>query len=230
MKKSLLILMTALTLVIAGCADDDEDTSTPIPVTKGTYDVEFFGSGVENCVGALCSLADAFYISNDCAAAENTYGIPIGVDGKNNCDVASGQVTLNLGKISIVENDNGTLSITTKMYMTGGTVELSAADKYQYTVYSAATKQDDGSYTGTGVMGSSLDTSVDPNVPTDPMTDFQESTFTITGVDSDTIRIDLTLVGKTVLGTLLVNAPTIVVANKVSDTPDNLTNEVPTLN
>ena len=114
------------------------------------------------------------------------------------------------------------MTITSRMQMEGGAVDLSEADKYQYTIYNVASTT-----SGTGVTGWNYD--VANNAPSAAATDFPNSPFTVTQLEDGSVRIDMTLVGKTVttmVGALTVDAKNTIILKKVDDTTDALENTI----
>ena len=228
MKKSLLLILASLFAIFAltGCAEDSKNnnggTTPTTPGTvpaeyAGTYEVVFFGSQVTNVrdAGSLGSMADMFYISNDCAKAAELYPDVIGANGKNNC-TAEGQSTLLDGKV-VIAVDNGNMNVTSRMQMEGGAVDMSPADKYQYTIYNLAT-----SLSGKGVKGYNYDEA--NNAPSATATEFPESPFQVTKLDDGSIRIDMTLVGKVVEGIATVDAKNTIILKKLSNDTTALKN------
>lgn len=238
MKKSFLFLLISIMTVflIAGCAEDTTtggDTTppsnTPVDPAKpetlnGTYEVTFFGSQVTNIRDKqnefMAGMADMFYISNDCTKAKELYPNVIGASGKNNC-TAEGQSTLLDGSVLITVSATD-MNITSRMQMEGGTVEMSATDKYQYTVYNKTS--DLTNFTGKGVKGWNYDDV--NNKPSAASTDFPESPYTVTINEDGTVRIDMTLVGKIVTGIATVDAKNTIILKKVNDDTTPLDNAI----
>lgn len=190
----------------------------------GTYEVNFFGSEVTNVRPAeQAGFATMFYISNDCAKATELYPnniniqpVPPAVFMKNGCTPES-QSALQKGVIAIQLKD-GKLYTTSKMEMKGGTVDISAPDKYQYTSYSGAV-HDEGSasFSGTGVTGSNYD--VKGNAVSATPIESPATPFEVTlSEDGKSIDIKMTLIDKsvTMIGAT-VDAVTRVLATKVGD-------------
>ena len=228
MKKSLLLILASLFAVfaLAGCAEDSKNnnggTTPTTPGTvpaeyAGTYEVVFFGSQVTNVrdAGPFGSMADMFYISNDCAKAAELYPDVIGANGKNNC-TTDGQSTLLDGKI-VIAVDNGNMNITSRMQMEGGSVDMSPADKYQYTIYNLAS-----SLSGQGVKSYNYDAA--NNAPSATAAEFPESPFTVEQLADGTVRIDMTLVGKVVEGIATVDAKNTIILKKLSNDTTALKN------
>lgn len=231
MKKSLLLILASLFAVFAltGCAEDSKnDTPAPTPGSvpselAGTYNVTFFGSQVTNAKSdnpVFATTADALYISNDCVKAAELYPDVIGVNNKNNCGVDT-QSTLLDGQV-VISVVNGNMTITSRMQMEGGAVDLSEADKYQYTIYNVASTT-----SGTGVTGWNYD--VANNAPSAAATDFPNSPFTVTQLEDGSVRIDMTLVDKSVnaFGMQgIVDAKNTIILTKVNDTVVTLENKI----
>lgn len=228
MKKSLLFILASLIAIFAltGCADEPakEEGNKPLPAELqeylGTYTVTFFGSQVTNATGSLASMAEMFYISNDCKKAEELYPTIVNKNGKNNCNESQKQQsTLLVGQV-VIKDDNGKLLITSKMEMQGGAVDHSSEDKYQYTVYYPTS-----SLSGEGVKGWNYDEK--NNKPSATSTEFPESPFTIKKESDGTYRLDMTLVGKKVMsGAVTLDAKNTILLKKESNTPTELKNEV----
>lgn len=231
MKKSLLLILASLFAIFAltGCAEDSKnDTPAPTPGSvpselAGTYNVTFFGSQVTNAKSdnpVFATTADALYISNDCVKAAELYPDVIGVNNKNNCGVDT-QSTLLDGQV-VISVVNGNMTITSRMQMEGGAVDLSEADKYQYTIYNVASTT-----SGTGVTGWNYD--VANNAPSAAATDFPNSPFTVTQLEDGSVRIDMTLVDKSVnaFGMQgIVDAKNTIILTKVNDTVVTLENKI----
>lgn len=238
MRKSFLFLLVSIMTVflIAGCADDttskggtgnNDGGSATFPEELnsllGTYEVTFFGSQVTNVRdgGILASMADMFYISNDCTKAKELYPDVIGAGGKNNCTV-EGQSTLLEGVVQFSKNANNQLVVTSRMQMEGGTVDMSATDKYQFTEYNPTS--DFTTLSGKGVKGWNYDEV--NNKPSATATDFPESPYTITINSDGTVRVDMTLVGKVVPSIATVDAKNTIILRKLSDDTTPLENKI----
>ena len=239
MKKSLLLILASLFAIfaLAGCAEEEKnDTPAPIPNTpvdltkpetlNGNYEVTFFGSQVTNVRDAnpdnpfLGSMADLFYISNNCDKAKELYPDVIGANGKNNC-TAEGQSTLLDGKV-VITVANNEMNIASRMQMEGGSVEMSQVDKYQFTKYYKT--NDLTRFSGTGVTGWNYDDV--NNTPSAASTEFPESPYTVSKLADGSIRIDMTLVGKVVTGIATVDAKNTIILKKVNDDTTALANAI----
>ena len=236
MKKSLLLILASLFAIfaLAGCAEEEKnDTPAPIPNTpvdltkpetlNGNYEVTFFGSQVTNVRDAdpfVGSMANLFYISNNCDKAKELYPDVIGANGKNNC-TAEGQSTLLDGKV-VITVANNEMNIASRMQMEGGSVEMSQVDKYQFTKYYKT--NDLTTFSGTGVTGWNYDDV--NNTPSAASTEFPESPYTVSKLADGSIRIDMTLVGKVVTGIATVDAKNTIILKKVNDDTTALANAI----
>ena len=230
MKKSLLLILASLFAVFAltGCAEDSKnDTPAPTPPPAdlaGTYNVTFFGSQVINprdvSVPSFEGTLSAFYISNNCVQAAELYPDIVNQNGQNSCTTDT-QSTL-LDSAVVIDIVNNQMNITSRMQMEGGAVEYSETDKYQYTVYNPAT-----SLSGMGVKGWNYD--VTNSSPSASSTDFPESPFKVTTLSDDSVRIDMTLVGKKINAfglTATVDAKNTIILTKVSNDTTALENAI----
>lgn len=191
---------------------------------QGTYDVTFFGSGVENVrPDSLTQTAAYNYITNNSASA-----ISAGLCTDNATQVnpgtlpfcnSSSQVTMIGGKLVITVDGGGLINIVSKMQMDGTILAFSPADKYQYTEYYPT-----ASLTGTGVKGYNFDATA--GAPSTALTENPLSPFAIS-VENGELRINLTLKDKSVFnGMITVDANTRVYAKKTSNKTDPLTNDL----
>lgn len=233
MKKSLLLILASLFAIfaLAGCAEEEKNDTpattpnTPVDLTKpetlnGNYEVTFFGSQVTNAPAGMEMFLSAAYISNDCVKAAELYPDVINQSGLNQCNSES-QATLLDGKV-VITVANNEMNITSRMQMEGGIVELSPVDKYQFTKY--YTTKDLTRFSGKGVTGWNYDDV--NNAPSAASTEFPESPFEVTKLDDGSIRIDMTLVGKSVLGMAIVNAKNTIILKKVNDDTTALANAI----
>ena len=224
MKKSLLFILASLIAIFAltGCADEPAKEEGPKvtlidPTVAGTYEVQFFGSQVK--AKTPNPLVESFYVTNDCAKAKQLLPDVIGVGGKNNCTTSSNSKILD-GKVVITVDETGML-IVSRLQMEGGTVDMSAADKYQYTEYNKT-----ANVSGQGVKGWNYDEKT--SKPSTNPTDFPNSPFSIEPDKSDksVLHLNMTLVGKVVLNNVEVDAINTIILKKVSDSTNKLENKI----
>lgn len=170
----------------------------------GTYKIVFFGSQVvehtqkkdsvfDSVSDKFDILADKFYISNNCKKAEELYPTIVNRGLRNKCNTVTQSKILE-GIVSISYDDKNFLHIKSRMQMEGGVVDMSASDRYQYTVY--APIKDGKSLKGKGVVNWNYDSL--NNSPSSSSVSFSESPFYITKLGKDKLRIDITLIGKNV--------------------------------
>lgn len=170
----------------------------------GTYKIVFFGSQVVEHIqkndsssnrvpDKFDSLADKFYISNNCKKAQELYPAIVNRGLKNKCNAVTQSQILE-GIVSISYDNKNYLHIKSRMQMEGGVVDMSASDRYQYTVY--APIKNGKSLKGKGVVNWNYDSS--NNSPSASSISFSESPFYITKLGKDKLRIDVTLIGKNV--------------------------------
>ncbi len=158
---------------------------------SGIYKITFFGSQVVNIRNAsFTTVADLYYISNDCKKAEELYPNIVNNGIKNKCNFLSQSKLLD-GMVAIVYNDNY-FHIKSRIQMENGVVEMSESDKYQYTIYSPVI--DDVVLQGKGMTNWNYNTK--KNTPAHHSTVFLDSPFVITKLNNGVIRLDATLVGK----------------------------------
>lgn len=203
---------------------------------SGTYDVTFFGSGVENVryadngtlmPNSVAGMAKMYYISNDCKRAISmglAQGEGASFSKTNSCNDDAGdknkynQAKLIGGKVSI-KIENGVMSVTSKMQLDGVPFSLAPEDKYQFTVYDPVS-----SFTGVGVKGYNLDAVT--KQPSDVLTENPSSPFEVS-MEGRELKIHMILKDKPVaLISAIVDANTLVYAKKVSDTPTDFTNDL----
>lgn len=170
----------------------------------GTYKIVFFGSQVvehtqkkdsafDGVSDKFDSLADKFYISNNCKKAQELYPAIINHGLRNKCNTVTQSKILD-GIVSISYDDKNFLHITSRLQMEGGVVDMSASDRYQYTVY--APIKYGNSLKGKGIVSWNYDST--NNSPSSNSVSFSESPFYITKLGKDMLRIDITLIGKNV--------------------------------
>lgn len=228
--------MDPVTLVNADASGFDKTGFVSLINFSGTYDVTFFGSGVENVRYAdngtpmpdsVAGMAKMYYISNDCKRAISmglAQGDGASLSKTNSCnDNASdknkyNQAKLIGGKVSI-KVENGLMSVTSKMQLDGVPFGFAPEDKYQLTMYTPVS-----SFTGIGVKGYNLDAVT--NQPSDVLTENPSSPFEVS-MEGQELKIHMILKDKPVaLISAIVDANTLVYAKKVSDTPTDFTNNL----
>ena len=186
------------------CAEQMQHTDI-----AGTYRIVFFGSQVvkheKEKDSALDGIADKFYISNNCKKAQELYPAIINHGLRNKCNTVTQSKILD-GIVSISYDNANYLHIKSRLQMEGGVVDMSASDRYQYTVY--APIKYGNTLKGKGIVSWNYDST--NNRPSSNSVSFLESPFYITKLGKDILRIDITLVGKNV---------------KVIDTKDKTLNE-----
>ena len=112
---------------------------------------------------------------------------------RNKCNTVTQSKILD-GIVSISYDNANYLHIKSRLQMEGGVVDMSASDRYQYTVY--APIKYGNSLKGKGIVSWNYDST--NNRPSSNSVSFLESPFYITKLDKDILRIDITLVGKNV--------------------------------
>lgn len=249
MKKSLFIILSCMlaAFIITGCSEDSDNNSgnsstgteggnTTLDYSKeltGTYEITFFGTQVTNAKGdneMIVGMADLMYISNDCAKAKELYPDIIDINMKNQCSTEDndgnpqkGIVEL-LDGIAVVSIENNKLKMSSRVQLAGRIMDtLAPADKYQFTEYYETT-----GLSGKGVKGWNYD--ADNNKPSAQPLDFPNSPYSLSVLDDGSVRIDLTLVGKSVNATrmdiITVDAKTTVIMQKKNDSTTPLENAI----
>ena len=174
------------------CAEQMQHTDI-----AGTYRIVFFGSQVvkheKEKDSALDGIADKFYISNNCKKAQELYPAIINHGLRNKCNTVTQSKILD-GIVSISYDNANYLHIKSRLQMEGGVVDMSASDRYQYTVY--APIKYGNTLKGKGIVSWNYDST--NNRPSSNSVSFLESPFYITKLGKDILRIDITLVGKNV--------------------------------
>lgn len=174
------------------CAEQMQHTDI-----AGTYRIVFFGSQVvkheKEKDSALDGIADKFYISNNCKKAQELYPAIINHGLRNKCNTVTQSKILD-GIVSISYDNANYLHIKSRLQMEGGVVDMSASDRYQYTVY--APIKYGNSLKGKGIVSWNYDST--NNSHSSNSISFSESPFYITKLGKDILRIDITLVGKNV--------------------------------
>ena len=164
----------------------------------GTYKIVFFGSQViknddTKSDLALEDISSKYYISNDCKKAQELYPAIVNKGIRNKCNLITQSKILD-GVVLISYDKNNYLNMVSRIQLEEGVVDLSAPDRYQYTVYSPIKGKD--LLSGKGLINWNYD-SVN-NSPSSSFTNFLDSPFKITKLENGKLRIDVTLVGKNV--------------------------------
>ena len=234
MKKSLFIILSCMlaAFIITGCSEDTEGGNTTLDYSKeltGTYEITFFGTQVTNAKGnneTIVDMADLMYISNDCAKAKELYPDIIDINMKNKCPTEDNDgnpqkgIAELLDGIAVVSIENNKLKMSSRVQLAGQIMDTFApADKYQFTEYYETT-----GLSGKGVKGWNYD--ADNNKPSAQPLDFPNSPYSLSVLDDGSVRIDLTLVGKSVMGIITVDAKTTVIMQKKNDSTTPLENAI----
>lgn len=164
----------------------------------GTYKIVFFGSQViknNNTKNdtALEDISSQYYVSNDCKQAQKLYPNIVNKGIKNRCNLVTQSKILD-GVVLISYDENNYLNIISRLQLEGGVVDLSAPDRYQYTVYSPI--KDKKLLTGVGLINWNYDSL--HNSPSSSSTIFSDSPFYITKLENNKLRIDVTIIGKNI--------------------------------
>ncbi len=238
MKKSLFIILSCMlaAFIITGCSEDSETEggNTTLDYSKeltGTYEITFFGTQVTNAKGnnEIVGMADFMYISNDCAKAKELYPDIIDINMKNQCSPENNDGNPQKGTaelldgIAVVSIENNKLKMSSRVQLAGQIMNnFARADKYQFTEYYETT-----GLSGKGVKGWNYD--ADNNKPSAQPLDFPNSPYSLSVLDDGSVRIDLTLVGKSVnaMGIdIIVDAKTTVIMQKKNDSTTPLENAI----
>lgn len=234
MKKSLFIILSCMlaAFIITGCSEDTEGGNTTLDYSKeltGTYEITFFGTQVTNAKGnneTIVGMADSMYISNDCAKAKELYPDIIDINMKNKCPTEDNDgnpqkgIAELLDGIAVVSIENNKLKMSSRVQLAGQIMDTFApADKYQFTEYYETT-----GLSGKGVKGWNYD--ADNNKPSAQPLDFPNSPYSLSVLDDGSVRIDLTLVGKSVMGIITVDAKTTVIMQKKNNSTTPLENAI----
>lgn len=234
MKKSLFIILSCMlaAFIITGCST--EGGNTTLDYSKeltGTYEITFFGTQVTNAKGnneTIVGMADLMYISNDCAKAKELYPDIIDINMKNKCPTEDNDgnpqkgIAELLDGIAVVSIENNKLKMSSRVQLAGQIMDTFApADKYQFTEYYETT-----GLSGKGVKGWNYD--ADNNKPSAQPLDFPNSPYSLSVLDDGSVRIDLTLVGKSVnaMSIITVDAKTTVIMQKKNDSTTPLENAI----
>ncbi len=233
MKKSLFIILSCMlaAFIITGCSEDSDNNNYSKELT-GTYEITFFGTQVTNAKGneTIVGMADLMYISNDCAKAKELYPDIIDINMKNQCPTEDNDgnpqkgIAELLDGIAVVSIENNKLKMSSRVQLAGRIMDTFApADKYQFTEYYETT-----GLSGKGVKGWNYD--ADNNKPLAQPLDFPNSPYSLSVLDDGSVRIDLTLVGKSVnamiMGEITVDAKTTVIMQKKNDSTTPLENAI----
>lgn len=237
MKKSLFIILSCMlaAFIITGCSEDSDNNSGNSSTGKeltGTYEITFFGTQVTNAKGnneTIVGMADLMYISNDCAKAKELYPDIIDINKKNQCPTENNDgnpqkgIAELLDGIAVVSIENNKLKMSSRVQLAGKIMDTFApADKYQFTEYYETT-----GLSGKGVKGWNYD--ADNKSSAQPL-DFPNSPYSLSVLDDGSVRIDLTLVGKSVnamgMGIITVDAKTTVIMQKKNDSTTPLENAI----
>ncbi len=229
MKKSLFIILSCMlaAFIITGCSEDSDNNNSK--ELTGTYEITFFGTQVTNAKGnneTIVDMADLMYISNDCAKAKELYPDIIDINKKNKCPTEDNDgnpqkgIAELLDGIAVVSIENNKLKMSSRVQLAGRIMDTFApADKYQFTEYYETT-----GLSGKGVKGWNYD--ADNNKPSAQPLDFPNSPYSLSVLDDGSVRIDLTLVGKSVMGIITVDAKTTVIMQKKNDSTTPLENAI----
>ncbi len=235
MKKSLFIILSCMlaAFIITGCSEDSDNTTLDYSKElTGTYEITFFGTQVTNAKGnneTIVDMADLMYISNDCAKAKELYPDIIDINMKNKCPTEDNDGNPQKGTaelldgIAVVSIENNKLKMSSRVQLAGKIMDtLAPADKYQFTEYYETT-----GLSGKGVKGWNYD--ADNNKPSAQPSDFKNSPYSLSVLDDGSVRIDLTLVGKSVNAMrmdITVDAKTTVIMQKKNDSTTPLKNAI----
>lgn len=230
MKKSLLLILSILFAVFAlyGCAEDEKNDAPAVnPASEyvGTYYVTFFATKpYDSNNHAMDMLVTTGNMSTDCTLAD-TLGILKKVDGIAN--VQNGECSANgsndakiIGHQAVINYNADTgLVLETKLQMWSEVFSFAQDDTYQYTKYTSVPSS---SITSSAVNADSSVLGVSGrNLTT--KTSNPKSTFKITKRDDGSLYVELELIEKSVLnGAISANAPTYVILEKKSDTPETV--------
>lgn len=230
MKKSLLLILSILFAVFAlyGCAEDEKNDAPEVnPASEyvGTYYVTFFATKpYDSNNHAMDMLVTTGNMSTDCTLAD-TLGILKKVDGIAN--VQNGECSANgsndakiIGHQAVINYNADTgLVLETKLQMWSEVFSFAQDDTYQYTKYTSVPSS---SITSSAVNADSSVLGVSGrNLTT--KTSNPKSTFKITKRDDGSLYVELELIEKSVLnGAISANAPTYVILEKKSDTPETV--------
>lgn len=201
------------------------DTSLINSSLTGTYKIIFFGSQVVNVDNAIFgSVADMYYISNDCKKAQKLYPEIVNNGIKNQCSLLTQSKILD-GVVTIFYDENNKINIVSRLQMEGGIIENSPADKYQYTVYYPV--QDSVLLQGKGVTSWNYDMLT--KSPSKVSNTFNKSPFKLSILEDDLVRIDMTLIDKMIKAvgkSMTIDAKNTIILKKISSDYTRLENKV----
>lgn len=191
----------------------------------GTYKIIFFGSQVINVDNAIFgSVADMYYISNDCKKAQELYPDIVNNGIKNQCSLLTQSKILD-GIVIIYYDKNNNINIISRLQMEGGIIENAPADKYQYTVYSPI--QDSILLQGKGITNWNYNTLT--KSPSNTSNIFDTSTFQLSMLEDGLMRIDLILNGKKIKAVgknMAIDVKNTIILEKISSEYERLENKV----
>lgn len=195
----------------------------------GTYKIVFFGSQVVNNNDnkadiALEHMATKYYISNDCKKAKELYPDIINNGLRNICNLVTQSKILD-GIVLVFYDKDNYLNVRSRIQLEGGVVDLSVPDRYQYSQYLPIKNKD--VLSGVGLLNWNYDSL--NNSPSSTSVSFLDSPFSITKLEDDKLRIDITLIGKNIkiLGKpMTVNAINTVILEKMDINYTNLENKI----
>lgn len=201
------------------------DSSLRNSSLTGTYKIIFFGSQVINVDNAIFgSVADMYYVSNDCKKAQKLYPDIINIGVKNKCSLITQSKILD-GVVIIYYDENNKINIISRLQMEGGIIENSPADKYQYTVYYPM--KDSVLLQGKGITNWNYNLLT--KSPANVSTTFNKSPFKLSILDDGLIRIDMTLIDKMIKAVgknMTIDAKNTIILEKVSSDYERLENKV----
>lgn len=201
------------------------DTSLINSSMLGTYKIIFFGSQVIKVDNAIFgSVADMYYISNDCKKAQKLYPDIVNSGIKNQCSLITQSKILD-GIVTISYDKKNNINIISRLQMEGGIIENAPADKYQYTVYSPI--KDSVMLQGKGVTSWNYNTLT--KSPSNVSNVFNTSTFQLNMLDDGLVRIDMILHGKMIKAVgknMTIDAKNTIILEKISSKYEMLENKV----